>query len=363
MAKGPQDNLRRSYDKALSDLVIQSADLPLGTLAAMVDNKSIDLQPAFQRRDRWDTLAQSALIESFLINVPVPPVYLSEDSSGKYVAIDGKQRLQTISDFIGNKFVLNSLERLPEANGYRFQDLPEEIKNALQIKPFLRVVTLLRQSSPTLKYEVFLRLNRAGEPLTRQEIRNVAYSGTLNTAIYEAAKSGFLRQQLKILDKTNSFVDQKANAYRLMLDAEFALRFLTLRAKGGQFSGRLADEMDRFLSEGQNADVHFINSQTSIFNYAIDGCQKIWGNHAFRRSEGTIWRDQFLSGMYDAEMLAVVQLSTSEIDKVVRGQPRFLKLTEDLFKDEKFVEAVRSGTNTPARITYRVSKVLNMLRS
>src|SRR3954454_2448210 len=133
-------SLIQSFHEAQSKLVVQTADLPLGTLAGMVESRAIDLEPGFQRRERWTPEKQSALIESFLLNVPVPPVYLSEELSGTYTAIDGKQRLRAISDFIGNRLKLRKLERLTEAEGYVFSEFPEEIKNPLRLRPFLRVV-------------------------------------------------------------------------------------------------------------------------------------------------------------------------------------------------------------------------------
>src|SRR5690242_16257498 len=99
MDKTSSSLLLRRFNEAQSQLVTQTADLPLGTLADMVDTGAIDLEPSFQRRERWSPDKQSALIESFLVNVPVPPVYLAEETSGKYTAIDGKQRLRAISDF------------------------------------------------------------------------------------------------------------------------------------------------------------------------------------------------------------------------------------------------------------------------
>ncbi|MBX5148960.1 DUF262 domain-containing protein [Rhizobium lentis] len=85
---------------------MQTADLPLGTLADMVETGAIDLQPGFQRRERWSLDKQSALIESFLLNVPVPPVYLAEEDEGTYTAIDGKQRLKAIADYINGRLSL-----------------------------------------------------------------------------------------------------------------------------------------------------------------------------------------------------------------------------------------------------------------
>lgn len=121
--------ITESFREAQARLVVQTADLPLGTLADMVERQGIDLAPGFQRRERWNTEKQSALVESFLLNVPVPPIYLAEEEDGTYSAIDGKQRLRAIADFMSNRLVLRKLERLVEAEGLRFRDMPPEISN------------------------------------------------------------------------------------------------------------------------------------------------------------------------------------------------------------------------------------------
>ena len=150
---------------------------------------------------------QSALIESFILNIPVPPVYIAEDDFGRYSVIDGKQQISAITAFLGGELRLGSLESFPELNGLQFADLPEEIRNALSVRPYVRVVTLLKQSDPELKYEVFTRLNKGGESLNAQEIRNVAFRGPLNDMIYKLAEQAFLKRQLKI-------ANEKSPAYR-----------------------------------------------------------------------------------------------------------------------------------------------------
>src|ERR1700679_1868895 len=117
-------SLIESFRDAQARLVVQTADLPLGRLADMVESGGIDLQPGFQRRERWSTEKQSALIESFLLNVPVPPVYLAEEEVGTYSAIDGKQRLRAIADFISGRLALRNLDRITKAEGLHFTDLP-----------------------------------------------------------------------------------------------------------------------------------------------------------------------------------------------------------------------------------------------
>lgn len=320
----------------------------------MVERQGIDLAPGFQRRERWNTEKQSALVESFLLNVPVPPIYLAEEEDGTYSAIDGKQRLRAIADFMSNRLVLRKLERLVEAEGLRFRDMPPEISNALMLRPFLRVVTLLKQTDSQLKYEVFLRLNRGGESLNPQEIRNVAFRGPLNDAIYELANVPFLRQQLKI-------ENEKSGAYRDMQDAEYVLRFLTLNKSVEDFSGSLYREMDSFMRVNQARTGQELAALRRSFVNALERCEKIWGDKAFKRPDGAGWRDQTLAGMYDAQMLAVASLSNAAFDVAEHNKGVIITRTRDLFSDDEFEKSVRSGTNTPARIKYRVRKMKEAL--
>lgn len=346
----------KSFNDAQAQLVVQTADLPLGTLAGMVDSGAIDLQPGFQRRERWTVEKQSALIESFLLNVPVPPVYLAEEEIGTYTAIDGKQRLRAIADFITNRLALRHLDRLDDLDGLYFRDLPTEIANALMLRPFLRVVTLLKQTNATLKYEVFLRLNRGGESLNAQEIRNVAFRGKLNDAIYTLANTEFLRNQLKI-------VDEKSSAFRNMNDAEYVLRFLTLQESFQNFSGSLVREMDDFMERNQNASQNEIDQLGRLFSDSLERCEKLWGDQAFKRPDGNGWRDQLLAGMYDAQMISVSQITAPQFAKALAKSDHVLKSTRDLFNDDEFDKAVRTGTNTPARISYRIEQMTDLLQS
>lgn len=348
--------LVESFNAAQAQLVVQTADLPLGTLAEMVESKAIDLQPGFQRRERWSHDKQSALIESFLLNVPVPPVYLAEEADGTYTAIDGKQRLRAIADFIYGRFTLRNLEGLKTADNYAFSDLPIEITNALRLRPFLRVVTLLKQTDPLLKYEVFLRLSRGGEALNAQEIRNVAFRGSLNDAIYTLSSAIFLRKQLKI-------DGVKSSAYRDMADAEFVLRFLTLRERTRGFSGSLVKEMDAFMRYHQRANAASISHFSSMFNDALARCEALWGDVAFRRPEGNIWRDQTLAGMYDAQMISAHSISRATFAHAAQNKNILIRNTKALFDDPLFDKAVRAGTNTPGRILYRVQKMQEALES
>lgn len=317
---------------------------------------AIDLDPDFQRRERWSASKQSALIESFLLNVPVPPIYLAEDEYGQYSVVDGKQRLTAIKAFMNEGLALVDLEKFGDVGGMRLEDLPDSLQNALQIRPYVRVVTLLKQSDPGLKFEVFTRLNRGGEPMLPQELRKVAYRGDLSDEIFKLALSPFLRTQLKI-------TSSESPAFKNMDDAEYVLRFLALEGTWRTFSGSLRDELDGFMISGKNMKPAAVKLRAAKFATALDSCKKIWKAYAFQRNTGAVWRSQFLAGMYDAEMLAVNELTSAELKRAITRSAEAIKQTALLFKDKAFENSVRQGTNTPSFVRNRVNSVLDMLRA
>lgn len=176
----------------------------------------------------------------------------------------------------------------------------------------------------------------------------------MNDRIYLLSANEFLRQQLKI-------EGYKSAAYREMADAEYVLRFLTLSEQLQVFSGSLVREMDEFMRQHQKSEDAEVNVFTTRFEQAITGCQNIWGNLAFRRPEGLGWRDQTLAGMYDAQMISVSQVTQAVMDRAANNQPLALEMTRELFNDPEFDKAVRTGTNTPQRIRYRVQRMKDLL--
>lgn len=288
------------------------------------------------------------------MNVPVPPVYLSEDDYGRYSVIDGKQRITAIRDFMSDSFSLTQLVRFEEINGLRFSDLPGELQNALKVRPYIRAITILRQSDRSTKYEVFHRLNSGGEPLNAQEIRNVIYRGSLNDLLMELAESPFLRKHLKIRDNRSS-------AYNLMQDAEVVLRYLVLLEQWQNFSGDYRVSMDKYMENNMNAGEREIDRLRNSFLRALDACENIWGGYAFKRPEGNGWRDQMLTGMYDAQMVAVSLVDDKRVSSLAARGGEVLQKTKDLFDDQAFNEAVRLSTNTPSRVVYRIGKVLGLV--
>lgn len=133
----PGEKLTRLDDRAINEryvrgegrIVIETnrEKLP-GFVNLLASAGYMDLRPFYQRRPRWDTRQQSLLIESFIMNIPVPPVFLYEKDFNSYEVMDGQQRITAIRDFYSNGFKLKGLEVWPELNGRSYKTLPEKIR-------------------------------------------------------------------------------------------------------------------------------------------------------------------------------------------------------------------------------------------
>lgn len=338
---------------AQNQLVIQSSDLSLESIANMVEKEAIDISPKYQRRERWTKEKQSALIESFLLNIPVPPIYLAEDEYGKYSVIDGKQRITSIYNFIKKQTALSSLKKFAEIENLTFNQLPSQLKNALSIRPYIRVITLLKQSDKNLKYEVFTRLNTGGDVLLPQEIRNVAFRGKLNDLIIDLAEDKFLNQQLKIKSKSSKL-------YKEMVDVEYVLRFFTLIRFWDKFPGNMRNAMDSFMEENHKNDAPlYLEKIKQTFLNSISTCKEIWGEDAFKRPDG---RNQLVQGVFDAQMVPISFFALDKQSKLIENKE---KIKDSFYKayseDKDFEEAIRQFTSNAERVYYRINKMKTII--
>lgn len=208
---------RRIYTQPY-DLVVESLidQIKNGTLFL----RPLSERPSFQRRYVWtDTLA-SRLIESILLNVPIPPCYLSQNEAFELDVIDGQQRLFSIYRFLENQFPLIGLEVIKDINGLRCHELPSKLQRQLKTHT-LRLVAVTNESHPEIKYDVFQRLNTNTVPLNAQELRNCMYRGALNDLLKDAVS---YQPWLDILGK------RKAD--KRMRDEELLLRFFAFHIHG-----------------------------------------------------------------------------------------------------------------------------------
>ncbi|WP_439621483.1 DUF262 domain-containing protein [Gemmata sp.] len=336
------------------ELVTSMVDYNLATLTDLITTKAIDLNPRYQRRFRWDGARQSKLIESFLMNVPVPPIFLNEDKYGKYSVIDGKQRLMAIWSFMRGRLELTGLEIFGDCNGQSFDDLHPDLQSVIKLRPTLRAIIILRQSDPDVKLEVFQRLNTGGVKLNAQEIRNSAYPGPLNDKILDLSELPAFHKLLGIKRKEESVI------YQEMRDAELVLRYFTFMDSWETFSSRVRSCLDHFLLDNQRMAKKKIEQLEAEFLNAIEAVEAAFGEYAFRRylPGKDQWRRQVLAALYDAQMLACHGLDPDDL------RPRRSKIItrmKRLFNDASFQSAISAGTNTPTLFQYRVRMMKELI--
>ena len=163
------------------------SDRSIYELVRQYQRGNLELQPEFQRLSVWDSTKESRLIESVFLEVPIPIIYLSEESDGKFSVIDGQQRLNTFFKFNKNELKLSKLVIFTELNGKWFRDIPKEFQEKFESST-LRIIEIRKESDPDVKFEIFERLNTGAVPLNSQELRNCIYKGIYNELLKDLSE-------------------------------------------------------------------------------------------------------------------------------------------------------------------------------
>ena len=174
------EEINEKYQKGEARIVTEQGAIKLPLVKEIFSSNNYERKPIYQRRITWDNKKRSRLIESFIINIPVPPIFMYEIEFGRYEVMDGLQRISTIIDFYSDLYELEGLTEWPELNGKKYSELPQKIKEGIDRRQ-LSMVSLLKESAKTqlqeqkMKRMVFERLNTGGVKLEDQEIRNALY--------------------------------------------------------------------------------------------------------------------------------------------------------------------------------------------
>ena len=344
------------WERKQRDLVTQFVDFNLMTLSDLIKDNTIDLKPEYQRRYRWNDIRQSKLIESFLMNVPVPPIFLNEDDIGMYSVIDGKQRLISIHNFLIDKLKLKGLEVFAKLNGKYYSTLQQKFQRIIKTRAILRAIIILRQSDDDIKYKVFQRLNTGGVSLNAQEIRNSAYPGPLNDLILKLSENSIFQKLLGVLNKEESTI------YQEMKDVEFVLRFFTFFENPNYFSGDISQKMSEYMHKNQRMDSSKLENLKSKFNSTIRIVDKLFGDDAFKRwRSGTqSWKKKITAPLFDAVMFSCVKCIGIPIPTSFDKED-FISKYKELFLDNEFQDAISFHVNTSVTFNIRVEKVYNLI--
>ncbi|MBR3654370.1 MAG: DUF262 domain-containing protein [Elusimicrobia bacterium] len=330
----------QAYDKSVEDTV------------NMIKNNRIFLEPDFQRGSQiWDYKTSSQLIESVLLNVPIPPIYVAEEDDGTWNIIDGLQRLTSFKNFYENKFKLRGLDSLKELNKQNYNELNSNAKNILN-NGLLRIVLITKESHPEMKYDVFMRLNRGAVKLKEQELRNCLYRGTLNDLLKELRHN---EQLLKILKLTEPHIR--------MDDAELILRYFALSksclCNGDnvfitEYTGIMKTFLNSYMEKHKELSKEEIDILRKKFNTTLNRVYALFGEDSFRRIDSN---GKFLpyvnKAIYDFMMLSFEKF---DLKVLLSKKAEILNILKECSNEDKtFVQAITVGTSEPKKLEYRLS--------
>jgi len=357
--------LEQFYDSGTARIITQRNDFLIPQLIqAFQRDEYLNLTPAYQRRLRWDRKQKSLLIESLLMNVPIPPVFLYESDYAKYEVMDGQQRLSTIREFFGNEFELTGLVKWSALNGRGWADLPDRIKAGLERRSLSAVILLAEtgrseEESQEIRRFAFERLNTGGVKLNPQEIRNCIYAGPFNDLLHELSRHELFTRVWDIPPRTKNEAKRPAaelssnSIYRQMADCEIVLRFFTIRETeklAGSMKASLDNCMNRYLKPPPD-----IPRFRREYLDCLESAYEMYGDATFRLlPSGPKGRRTLSRPLYDAVMVGIDanlrgrKASERERNKraLVAKSGAVVKKTEELLGDIKTYELLVGRANT-----------------
>ncbi len=312
------------------------------------DKGTLDLQPDFQREFVWNRDRQSALVESVLMRIPLPIIYLSDESDERTLVIDGRQRLTTLFNFMKDLVVLKNLRLLPGLEGHKFSGLESRLQRRFE-DTAMSAIIIQPGSDPRIKFEVFQRLNQGAVDLNAQEIRNCLYQGPGLTMVKALAAPGGLFRE----------VAGAKRQFKRMRAEELVLRCLAFIDQGpDQYRGSILEFLNQELSRLNQMPTDELARLGQRLEQALIIIRALFGTNAFRRfvphertyspALNAALMEVLVSGYSSREAISLELPVPSQINA---AKQRFARL----MNDPVFVDAITLGTGDRTRVKARFS--------
>jgi hypothetical protein len=325
-----------------------SADPEIESLYNKSKRGKLVVQPDFQRQYVWDAKRASRLLESALLDIPIPIIYISEEPDNKEYVIDGQQRLTSFFSFLDGSFPLSGLKVFSELNGKRCTDLDDSDQDKIRYCK-LRTVTFRRESDPNLKFEIFERLNTGSVALNDQELRNCIYRGRFNDLLKEMSK-----------DPDFTYLLGLTNPDKRMKDIELVLRFSAFYHKTYlNYKPPMKDFLNKEADERKNITDNDANELKIAFRNACSTLRSMFDKNTFKRFHRGTETDQ--SGYWEpkkfnASLYDIMMFSFAKSDKNIVYQ-NLDSIRESLIclmtENTNFIDSIELSTSSVQAVTQR----------
>lgn len=335
------------FDPKKVDVSITTPNL--SALITRLEHEEIDLLPDFQRSgDLWSKQAQSRLIESILIRLPIPAFYFDAIDDDKWQVVDGLQRLSAINNFVLKKTLkLTNLEFLTEYEGYSYDDLPRPLTR--RIEEFQTSVYLIKPGTPLeMKYSLFNRINTGGLKLTPQEIRH---------AMSQSANSGAASKFLSRIVNNDIFIKVVGRKNNRMVQQELVLRHMAFVIFGLE---EYRSSLPRFLDTAmiklsEMTDAHLRELERS-FLVSMEIADQLFGEDAFRKS--LVGGKKLVNKpLFEALSVSLAKLSSDVQELLLINKDQFQDDFRDLLMDDEFNETISRSTSSTTHVGNRFERI------
>ncbi len=325
-------------------------DVSFGELLSMYENKEIIINPEFQRYFRWDEEQKTRFIESLLLGIPIPPIFVATNGNGVWELVDGLQRISTYLSFVGvlkgvgvnkkgNKWTLMSGDRIECLEGFTYETLPQQFRYSLK-RSVCRVEILKWDSNYDMRYELFNRLNTGGTPLTAQEIRNCIFRDI--SPIF----NNFLKELVKMQCFKKSLCLSKEQI-ECLYDEELVLRFLSLYEENQTMKSSISMHMTSFMESALKNPNFDYTKYKCMFQETFDILSSL-GPKIYRQKNGA-----FATSLYDVITFGI----SHNLNKYKYKQKKEILdiINNQVRKDENLLRySRRGGNNQRERILNRL---------
>ncbi len=351
-----EDVTNTPFDPSL--IRVDTRPMTIDLVLKRIKFDEIDLAPDFQRHaEIWTPTAQSRLIESILIRIPLPAFYMDATNEDKWLVIDGLQRLSALKKFVIDKELrLSNLEFLTHLEGKNYDELPRNYQRRID-ETVLTISLIERGTPPEVKYNIFRRINTGGIPLSPQELRHALNPGQATKFLDKLAKSQEFIKVTKISEKRQQRMD----------DHEFVLGFIAFYLTSYK-EYPIKQGRDYFLNEAMikinRMNAEQLDNIENKFRYSMILADSIFEEHAFRKNINNPTKKQpkqpLNKSLFEAWSVIFSKLTNQQAE-LLRQRKKILINTfaNYIDKDKEFVKSISQAAN---KVDYRFNTIEEIIQ-
>lgn len=347
-----EEELLKELSEGRKEIKTDSYSMSIGELLNLYTEGELQLDPAYQRLFRWSDEQKSNFIESILLGIPIPPIFVAQKEGGKWSVVDGVQRISSILQLTGdlkNKepLTLTTTRKLPSLEGFTWLTLPDDIKRILKRSKF-GINIILTENSIQAQYELFQRLNTGGLHLEAQEIRNCLII-MLSEPFYDKIND------LKTYTNYKSTLPLSDEKFKIEHHMELILRYFIAKNGKTKFENykvsyiHLSEFIDKETVKLIEDDSFNIDTEITLFKKVFDLLNETLGADSFKKYNDA--KDRFEGPFVESSFEAIVPGIANNYDKIKSiPKEQLIQNIKDIYKDTVYLEYSERGTKAITRM-------------